>query len=468
MHTYHLQQVVLGIMLGAALIFSCKQQVGEPEQPGVPEEALNPDKPNANHLIRTQATGGDSTKSSSIYEMIDAGDGGFYFLGVIDGYRVIGKFDLQGQVVWSRRESVIRAILRIPDATGVLASALVAVGYNTVSADRSEAKVLLVGSDGTRITEEIFQDTTKGMWFNGFTLVSASTSGYEFVAAGGFDYRSDWPYYPYAARFIIGSDGTITKGQEQFLTSIVGARFLGLVSDTSSGTRDVFAAGHLALNDSTHANIFAARLSDSLTVVWNTDIIPPGGLKAEGYVGPLAFANGRLIITGEVESDKTPQPSGGGYWHSGFVAALGVGGEILWTKTVTISQHSDHFFGETMSDGYLYAVGKSCAYVIASTRENFGYGWLMKMDPVTGNVVWNMHVGSDRYYSGFNTVVVRGDRAYCAGWTLDEKDDSGGNRYWFAALDITNPPSTLSRASVSRVDAADVSRTSFQAKPSHQ
>ncbi len=435
-HVYLILRAAALVIVVTVFLPACKEQSNEPE---LSTEELNPDKPNANHLILAEAIGGDPAKSSTIYQIVESGDGGFYFHGSIDGYDVIGKFNQGGTVAWTRRQSVIRTILRIPNGSGMLANAIVAVGYDVISENQREAKVALLGSDGTPIAETVFRDSLKSVWFNGIALVASTSSVYEFVAGGAFNLRTGWPFFPYAARFTISSSGTMTKGGEQFFTSMTGRLFSGLVSDTLAGTRYLFAAGNYRTSDTTIQYPFVTRLDDSLNVVWNTDVIPGGNLKSMQYVGPVGFSNGVLIIEGGVETDQKPLAANGGYWSNGFVAAIGLGGEVLWTKTIAVSQHSEVFYQNVINNGKLYAVGRSCSFVKAS-KHWFGYGWLVKIDLATGTIEWKMQVGSDRYESGFSTVIVREGMAYCAGWTK-RSDLAGGYQYWFAALDVSNPPS---------------------------
>src|SRR5437870_11771776 len=85
--------IVLSVFLSA-----CKQQSNEPDSS---TEEVNPDKPNANDLIRAQAIGGDPTKINTFQHVVESGDGGFYFQGSIDGQDVIGKLNQSGSVVWT-------------------------------------------------------------------------------------------------------------------------------------------------------------------------------------------------------------------------------------------------------------------------------------------------------------------------------------------------------------------------------
>ena len=74
---------------------------------------------------------------------------------------------------------------------------------------------------------------------------------------------------------------------------------------------------------------------------------------------------------------------------------------------------------------------------------------LAKIDWDSGAIISNMSFGDDTYGSGFNTVLIGGSRAYCAGYTNDIAAD-GGYTCWFAEIDISNPP-TSQFAAVDRV-----------------
>jgi hypothetical protein len=62
----------------------------------------------------------------------------------------------------------------------------------------------------------------------------------------------------------------------------------------------------------------------------------------------------------------------------------------------------------------------------------------VKIVLATGAVEWNLMAGSDKYDSGFNSVIIRDGKAYCAGWTKRESNASGGFQDWFVALDLSN------------------------------
>jgi hypothetical protein len=418
-----------------AFLPACKEESSEPDSS---TGEVNPDKPNANGLIRAETIGGDPAKASTFYHIIESGDGGFYFQGSIDGHDVSGKLDQSGSVVWSRQETFIRAILRIPDGSGTMQNAVVVVGYDSVSADQRDAKVVVRGSDGTLIAETVFHDSSKSKWFNGIALLSSTSLAYEFVAGGAYNLRTAWPFFPYAARFTISSTGTLTKGNERFFPTMTGRLFNGLVADTLAGTRYLYAAGNYRTIDSTVQYPVATRLSDSLNVIWDTGLIPAGNLRAVRVIGPVVLSNATLIVEAAVESSTKPRPSGGGYWSDGFIAAVGLNGAILWTKTIALSVHSEYLYGSVISGGALYAVGRSHAYAKLSSNELFGYGWLVKIVLATGAVEWNLMAGSDQYDSGFNSVIIRDGKAYCAGWTKRESNASGGFQDWFVALDLSN------------------------------
>ena len=95
----NLKYVLLVIML-FSLGTGCKESPQAPPDEPIVEEEVNPNIPNANELIISQRLLGDADKISNIWEIMDSGDGGFYFRGDYNNEYAIGKLDQAGQEVW--------------------------------------------------------------------------------------------------------------------------------------------------------------------------------------------------------------------------------------------------------------------------------------------------------------------------------------------------------------------------------
>jgi hypothetical protein len=421
----------------ALILAACEDPT--PPNPQSPDDFVNPATPNANDLIVSQTIAGDSTKASSIYDLIEAGDTGFYFRGTSNGQIVVGKLDENGVPVWTANVTGARGVCRVPATSGPIANALLVVGLNNVAQDLNEAKVLVYGAGGALLSTTTYLHNDRSVWFNQAVCAGVQGNQRDFIAVGNFAHLEPWPHHPYAARFALLDDGSVVKGKEAFYDSVEGNSFNGVAANDTPGSHQYFAAGHLNVDASTTENLFIASLSDSLEVSWSAHVAPPDGSKPETSMGPIGYAEGRAFVVATMEVQKNPPPSTGGSWHAGVLTGLTPGGQVEWTRTVSLTNNDDKLLGAVGGAGSLIAVGNCAAYQLTPSARHFGYGLLVEFAAATGNPTTPLSFGNRRYGSGFNMVVLRGRRAFAAGWT-NYRVSGGGFQSWFVEIDLSNPP----------------------------
>lgn len=405
-----------------------------------PDQEVNPIKPNANQFILSQKISGDSTKGSSFYKIIDAGDGGFFFTGIDNSNYLIGKLDQFGNIIWKRR-TIYRVfdICLIPDHSGQISNTLVAVGAFDSNNDGlvDEAKIIVCnGINGSLINEETVSSVDRGIWLNTLSLFSHNVDSCEFIGFGGT--RSSGIFYPWSLQFNIMSNGTISTKKDRVFTMLSWVVFSAAIKNTTASSPAYFVRGQGYLNDSTVTHMIVYGLSDSLTTVWSKDIIHQSGFQTQGFIGRgITIVGENIIVVGNTDIEKQSNPSSG-YWNAGLVASITKQGHVNWVKAVAITEYSE-VYDDCFHDGNsLWVIGDCSTFIKMQSKRIFGYGLLSKIDPTTGNMLSNMSFGNEYYLAGFNSVVVRNNRAYCVGYT-NYRVSNGGYQSWFAEVDVSNP-----------------------------
>src|SRR5262249_49240073 len=149
----------------------------------------------------------------------------------------------------------------------------------------------------------------------------------------------------------------------------------------------------------------------------------------------LRIFGDRVLVCGGTQDGTKAQPGNGGYWDSGLAAALMLTGDVVWSKVLRATEHSDELFTIVPTASGYYFAGDCARFIVGDTHEVFGYGWVEKLGAATGDELSLLMVGNATYASGFGTAYEQGGRLYCGGWTQNEFD-GGGNRAWFTGIDV--------------------------------
>lgn len=407
--------IVVLTCLAICLVTGCKGD--KATEPG-DEEYVNPDKPNANSLIVSQNTFGDTGTWNTIWQVAEDGAGGYYFIGESNSRYGVGHLDASGHQTWFTRSAFDPRDIYVPPQSAIASDGVLVVGaYDNDGDGESEiGYVSLFGSSGSLLSQIICSSDTSDVWLNSIAPVSDST----FVVVGGEGTPNRTE--PFIASIALTADDQIEKRFETVIHSISNSLFLSVATNPAQvpGSELVLYVLSEVWGESGDGPLWSHKISASLpnpalwTIEWSREIPGKSGLPFITWSGSLRIFEDNLYIVGHTDDpDKEPPPSSGGAWESGRAASLSLTGELRWHTTVPLTQHDDRFYGFVGTPDGLYAVG--CAAGFARGSQRFGYGWISRIALDTGDVISNMTFGGDSYGSGFNAPIVSGNKIYCGG-----------------------------------------------------
>jgi hypothetical protein len=101
--------------------------------------------------------------------------------------------------------------------------------------------------------------------------------------------------------------------------------------------------------------------------------------------------------------------------------------------------HSDRFAAVALTGTAVIAIGRAASYVMTTSQEVFGYGWIARLAPADGGTLSSLTFGDQGSSSGFNAGYLAGSNLHVGGWS--QQEISGGPfRASWSALDLTNSP----------------------------
>jgi hypothetical protein len=171
--------------------------------------------------------------------------------------------------------------------------------------------------------------------------------------------------------------------------------------------------------------------------------------------GPSCSANdlgisgdGLYVCGGTDDATKSP-PANGGHWRSGMAARLSLAGDLVWSRIVRLSDRSEDLdVVVAMSDAVGF-VGNGVRYMLSESKDLFGYGWITKLSPVTGDVLADFTFGDEGCQTVFNTAHFEAGRMRCGGWTRGEVQ-GGPNQAWYCEIDVSGTPGPAPRIPATR------------------
>ena len=425
--------LAVSLLLAALVCCGCEDTT---QNPADGDSAVNPDKPNANDLVIGEAVIGDPGEKSSIWAIIDAGDGGFYFRGYYHGRYAVGKLGSAGQSVWlARSQYSVRDIVRMDELTGPLRDALVSVGgYDKNLDDMVDVGYLSVyGNGGGPVGEIVCTNDTADVWLNAMDVLGTDAGVYHFLAVGGAAIGETG--YPYLVEIDVEGDSTVVKRGEYILMDMAGL-YLGDIIVHAGGTGTVvYCVGskYPPAVDVRHQVV--CKLTHTYAHEWSADIEPVAGHESQYNTGQASFlASPAIYFAGYTDYPKETDPPEG-YWDAGCIASISTGGQVSWLETVVLSKHSERYNECCLHGTDLLAAGKYAGYGLKESDRQFGYGLLSVLDPATGDIESNLSFGDERYLSSFNTIIVRDSRVFAAGYTNEATSDS--YQGWFVEIDLS-------------------------------
>ena len=418
-----------------SLFFICCSEDDTTEPATEPELTTHHLQPNANHMILGEVTGTSGEANGSIWDLVDRPGGGYVFRGYYQSHWVIGALDNTGQIDWFRRTFYRTSGLAVsPDDVPNLAGLIFVSGNRDANDDgRYDTGVFtVVDQNGNLVDEMVWEDPSNALRFDDVIFDGAKTDSLQFLAVGGQS-GGDNIYHPLVVTITLSPDTTLHKGDRYDYAAISNVRFWEVIHNPSPAKTGYFATGgrYLANGDRDHSMVFL--IDDSKQIEWQQDLETGTGMSNNIHLSfNSAATEDTIYCMGYTDVNRTG--SSGSYWDGGVIAAVSPHGQVFWIRTYDVSDWSDRLRDCQLVNGVLYAAGQYALY--ERNGSYFGYGWLAKIDPRTGDITSSHWFGDNRWYSQINCVSVAGHSARLGGYTRLMEED-GDYRHWFVDFDIT-------------------------------
>ena len=252
--------------------------------------------------------------------------------------------------------------------------------------------------------------------------------------------------YPFIITFSIRQDSSLIINNKQVINSVSNQYLVDVKVDEEQSSDSEFLCYASANKIGTDVNgnaieIYAISGSASDTsnfnIEWNVNISqePPLGILCN--LNCMDVHNGRIYIAGYADVEKEVNPANGGYWDAGIVGAVSTNGSLEWLKKVILSSYSENYYSLFTTGGIVYAGGNYSSYVKSSSGEMHGLAMISMFDAESGEEIYHIGLGSTEYGSGFYSIYIIGDRAYCGGYTKYYVED-GNFVGWFVEVSLGN------------------------------
>lgn len=422
----------LWLTISSLLLLSCKGTTTEVE----PDLEHNPVAPTANALVSGHHVGGDPAGQSSIYGMFESDNRTWLAHGLDNEIHNVIRLAADGSPLWTSRVLSYSIRGMTPISAPWLPLGAVTVGTFDIDDDGAHdaSRVTVWGPDGALLDEVVLTGGGLRRFAGGVVVAENAADRVDLLIVGSAD-QDGGSFSAWTACVSFRSDSTLVRDSERTYPALNLCHLRPVVHDS---THSVFYVGGNAYeNESTLANALVVQLSDSLDVDWRTNLISTTGLPT-GIGGPQAigWTGTNIIAVGFADAEKATRPSDG-YWEAGLVASLSSNGSLEWMRSLSLSEKGDRFVACTVDGSFVYAAGYAAQFVYTKSQRSFGYGLVTKLHAMTGEIVAHYTFGDPSYRSGFNSIVVHGDQAWCAGFT--EEDTFNQFRSWFVELDFLRP-----------------------------
>lgn len=444
----------------------------DPTEPPPVMPPTNTDQPNANALVTAHRIVGDPTKGTSFYDLMDMEDGTFLVSGILDGRRFLSRLQNDGTPMWDPlfTDYAISEthVLTLPGG----GRAVAVVGQLDANSDGTNDRSVVAVYD---VAGDLLHRLDLGAMGADIVLadveVLAETAERCQLLVAGYTSAdlASLPFRPLAGRIDVLGDGSFELGTLQTYPDLTWFSFRDAESDavTSPAT---FVSGNVHAADGAAIRAFVGRLSASLELEWVKGFVVVDDHRSFVRTGSLQVEGGVLYVVGESDVDKADPPANGGHWMAGLAAAYAPSGQLRWSQIVGLTGHGEALVECRVDGPHLYAAGKCASYQLNDSGENFGYALLAKFDRANGTVLATMSFGDPHYSSGFNSLVVQGNRAVCVGWTNNWYANDGCFQGWFTDIAVGGPASPRQETSAGPTPAlAAIATTSagvgLQARP---
>lgn len=448
-------------LLFAWAFVACIKQDENPTPVDNTAEKVNYSKPTGNTLMLNQRLIGDTTKSNTIHRMLDAGDGGFYFVGLQENNYVVGKVSASGTYLWTQKVGFEINSLALTKTSSVSGSErLVICGKNIVSfftLNGTFDKDIYVNQP-SNITLNDLKSYGTGMYvigstekngvsypIHGFVPYNPTSSSTMVIKTmdnlAGFEFGSFSKNYGYVEPKPNDNPRPGGNGDYDTSGSSGGDKDGGTVTSGSGGNEgsyffECFARQLNKERISQKATVFNIDAAKN-QIIWQRDLVIGSGFKSGSRVGNgvLAEKNGLLYAVGYTEQSKKENPDGGGYWNSGLIACVKASdGSLVWQKTHSLSERDDRFNRIFItSNNEIFVSGYASTYFRSKSNKAFGYGLLAKINPSNGEIISHKTFGEESKYSSFNHLYVKDNQFFAVGFA-NQNYSTSGFQAWFVEL----------------------------------
>ena len=265
---------------------------------------------------------------------------------------------------------------------------------------------------------------------------------------GGLAIDDSYQQYPYLCTLQF-SEGLMTKVSSKIYTDHVRCRIISMVEKSENGQHDlILETIRYSVIDSPYntssGEVHIVKLNYfEESAGWGAetwDVAIKGG-HGDSYASNNSIDSdeNNIYFFGYYCDDKEPAPTNG-YWDSGCVAAINWHqGQLIWSKTISLTNKDEHLYYGCLADGYLYACGGHSGLQYLSTKKHFANGLVMKIS-LSGDLVAYKSFG-DPERDSFIYYLVKDANGHllCVGTSGENKDD-GELKFsgWFLKADFSN------------------------------
>jgi hypothetical protein len=362
--------------------------------------------PSGNDIIISETVLGSENSKSWFDQVVLDGADGYYFCGVMDDKEVVGRISYNGDVMWQRDVGLYpRSILKTAFQSGSLENALIT--QTQPGGIHGDNRVVTIFSpSGDRLLEYQLESQGAGSWWNDIALVDATGETHEYMAVGGV--KQGGRNRPYAIVFMVSAD-SISVVSDSVYADDVGFTFAA-ISDKENSPDNFY---YTVINEWRDGSVWDAAiiaLDRELSVNWRTPVTVSGlnrpWIRDVTSDGGHAYAVGSALTPGEERVREIA-----------ISIALSGSGDVLWTEKTSLAFPHNEYWSCTFDGTNVFAVGKAPYYSVKPTRRTYGYGWVSKIDPLSGSVLSNTTVGISDGQSGFYSAVIDNNIISCVGVT---------------------------------------------------
>jgi hypothetical protein len=420
----------------------------KPKPPGV-----NSDQPNANARIVSQQTFGAADKVSAIWCLESADGISQWFLGEVDGRWGVGRLDPAGSLAWHSSLDYGATDLAALSSSSPMPGGAIVVGI--VDSDGNgwtdAGSVTLITPTGGIASRQLYASDTSTVALQAIAPLSDTL----FVVVGR-EHRPSGTY-PLVALLALTDADTLAKRQQEVIASLSGQGGLDVATDPGDALapiRRIYLSTGIVTGYST-ITLRGMDISASTMAPWSlawSRTVPGKGSIA--IARDLRVLDGALYIAGWTNDPDKGVPSGGGFWSSGLVARLSLAGDIVWSKVLGVTGHSEEFRAIEPTAAAVVAIGQAACYQNTPSTELFGYGWVARLGPADGGTLSSFTFGDSGHDSELYGGYFAGSALRVGGST--QKEVSGGpSRAWWCALNVNSAAAMATVPQAARARAGE-------------